>query len=77
MQGLHDGLLSPFLYHGMMSDDVTAAERYAAFFDQPIEKGDRAAIGHALQSTAILDDAEAGTLNINQHKVWPLIGSYL
>ncbi len=69
MQIVHDGLLSPFLYQGAFDDAATAAARYADFFDQPIQKGERDAIRRALQSTAILDDAEAGTLNIDQRKV--------
>ncbi len=70
VQGAHDGLLAPFLYQGSMGEDAArAARQYAAFFDQPIQKGEQTAILRALQSTAILDDAQAGTLNINQRRV--------
>ncbi|NJL00870.1 MAG: TIGR02921 family PEP-CTERM protein [Spirulinaceae cyanobacterium SM2_1_0] len=69
MQVLHDTLLSPFLYQGSFSDENKAAKLYADFFDQPIQKGEQDAVLRALQSTAILDDANAGTLNIDQRKV--------
>lgn len=70
LQNNHNQLISPFLYQGNSKDDKKAEKLYAQFFDTPIQKGERLAIQHALKSTAILDDAKAGLLNINQQKVW-------
>ncbi|MEL6440049.1 MAG: TIGR02921 family PEP-CTERM protein [Cyanobacteria bacterium J06621_8] len=69
-QNRYSQLLSPFLYQGSQGDVDQAAQLYAEFFDTPIQKGERQAVRHALQSTAIVDQAKAGLLNIDQKKVW-------
>ena len=70
LQDSHNLLISPFLYNGSRGDSQKASKLYAQFFDTPLQKGERKAVQKALQSTAILDDAKAGVLNINQKKVW-------
>ena len=70
LQNSHNQLISPFLYRGDRNDDQKAENLYAQYFDTSLQKGERKAIQRALQSTAILDDAKAGVLNINQKKVW-------
>ena len=70
IQDSYNWLISPFLYQGKRQDDAKAAKLYAEFFDTPIQKGEKKAVRHALKSTAILDDAKAGVLNIDQKKVW-------
>jgi putative PEP-CTERM system integral membrane protein len=70
IQNAYNWLIAPFLYQGNPKDDVLAAKLYAQFFDTPIQKGEKEAVRHALKSTAILDDAKAGVLNIDQKKVW-------
>jgi putative PEP-CTERM system integral membrane protein len=69
-QDFHNHWLSPFLYNGPHEDADKAAEQYAQFFDQPIQKAEREAIQHALQSTVNRDETQAGLLNINQRIVW-------
>ena len=70
IQNSYNWLISPFLYQGKRQDDAKAAKLYAEFFDTPIQKGEKKVVRHALKSTAILDDAKAGVLNIDQKKVW-------
>ena len=71
IQNSYNQLISPFLYQGDLDKDFEKAEKlYANFFDCSIQKGERLAIQYALKSTAILDEAKAGLLNINQKKVW-------
>jgi len=70
LQESYNQLMSPFLYNGSGSDIEKAEKLYAEFFDTPIQKAERKAVQHALQSTAIIDQAKAGVLNINQKKVW-------
>ncbi|HAG81410.1 MAG TPA: PEP-CTERM sorting domain-containing protein [Cyanobacteria bacterium UBA12227] len=70
LQDSYNTLMSPFLYNGSRSDSEKAEKLYAQFFDAPIQKAERNAVQRALQSTAILDEAKAGVLNINQKKVW-------
>lgn len=70
LQDSYNWLISPFLYQGYSKDSDKAAKLYAQFFDTPIQKGESQAVRHALQSTAIIDNAKAGVLNINQKKVW-------
>lgn len=70
IQNVYNWLIAPFLYRGAPNDDVKAEKLYAQFFDTPIQKGEKKAVRHALKSTAILDDAKAGVLNIDQKKVW-------
>jgi putative PEP-CTERM system integral membrane protein len=69
-QNRYNQLLSPFLYQGSQGDVEKAAQLYAEFFDAPIQQGERQAVRHAIQSTAIVDEAKAGLLNIDQKKVW-------
>jgi putative PEP-CTERM system integral membrane protein len=70
LQNLYNQLMSPFLYQGADGDAEKAEKLYAQFFDTPIQKGEQAAVNHALQSTSNLDEAKAGLLNLNQRKVW-------
>lgn len=70
LQEIYNQLMSPFLYQGDRSDTTKAEKLYAQFFDAPIQKDQRQAIQHALQSTVNRDEAKAGLLNINQEKVW-------
>lgn len=70
VQNRYNQLLAPFLYQGSRGDIDKSAELYAEFFDAPIQKAERAAVRHAIQSTAIVDQAKAGLLNIDQKKVW-------
>ncbi len=70
LQNSYNTLMSPFLYNGSRSDIEKAEKLYANFFDAPLQKAERKSVQHALQSTAILDEAKAGVLNINQKKVW-------
>lgn len=70
LQESYNFLMSPFLYQGDRTDRDKAEKLYAQFFDAPIQKDQRQAIQHALQSTVNRDEAKAGLLNINQEKVW-------
>ncbi len=70
LQTIHNGLLSPFLYRGQDEDVQQAAELYEQFFDEPIQKAERAAIREALQATADRDETKAGLLNLDQKIVW-------
>ncbi|MGL5066022.1 MAG: TIGR02921 family PEP-CTERM protein, partial [Microcoleus sp.] len=64
LQNSYNNLMSPFLYQGS-SDDVKKAEKlYAGFFDTEIQKGDAAAVKHAVQSTSNREEAKAGLLNV-------------
>ena len=69
VQNFHNGLLSPFLYRGDRGDSEKAAELYAQFFDEPIQKGERVAIQKALEATANRDETQAGLLNLDQKVV--------
>ena len=69
-QNRYNQLLSPFLYKGSRGDVEKSAQLYADFFDAPIQKAERKSVRHAIQSTAIVDQAKAGLLNIDQKKVW-------
>jgi putative PEP-CTERM system integral membrane protein len=70
LQDKYNQLLAPFLYQGSQQDVQKSAELYADFFDAPLQKAERKSVRHALQSTAIVDEAKAGLLNIDQKKVW-------
>ncbi|MGD1920240.1 MAG: TIGR02921 family PEP-CTERM protein [Pleurocapsa sp.] len=70
LQHRYNQLLSPFIYQGSRDDVKKSARLYADFFDTPLQKAERKSVRHALQSTAIVDQAKAGLLNINQKKVW-------
>ena len=69
IQNFHNGLLSPFLYRGDRADSEKAAELYAQFFDEPIQKGEQTAIQKALEATANRDETQAGLLNVDQKVV--------
>lgn len=70
LQANYNHLMSPFLYNGSRLDRDKAEKLYAQFFDAPIQKAERQAVQHALQSTFNQDEVKAGLLNINQEKVW-------
>jgi putative PEP-CTERM system integral membrane protein len=70
IQQRYNQLLSPFLYQGSSQDVQESADLYGEFFDIPLQKAERKSVRHALQSTAIVDQAQAGLLNIEQKKVW-------
>lgn len=70
LQDSYNHLMSPFLYKGSRSDINKAEKLYTQFFDAPIQRAERQAIQHALQSTFNRDEVKAGLLNINQEKVW-------
>lgn len=70
VQNRYNQFLSPFLYQGSATDVAKSAQLYAEFFDTPIQKAERKSVRHAIQSTAIVDQAKAGVLNIDQKKVW-------
>ncbi|MBZ8181017.1 TIGR02921 family PEP-CTERM protein [Oscillatoria salina] len=70
LQNSYNFVLSPFLYQGDNKDTDKAEKLYAEFFDTSIQKGERNAVRHALQSTAIIDEAKAGVLNIEERRVW-------
>lgn len=69
-QQRYNQLLSPFLYQGSRGDVAKSAQLYGEFFDAPLQKAERKSVRHAIQSTAIVDRAKAGLLNIDQKKVW-------
>ncbi len=69
-QNSYNLVMSPFLYQGSRNDVEQAEQLYGEFFDTPLQKAERKAVQHALQSTAIVDQAKAGLLNIDQNRVW-------
>jgi putative PEP-CTERM system integral membrane protein len=70
VQNIYNFFMSPFLYQGSGSDVKKAEKLYAGFFDTEIQKGDAAAVKHAVQSTSNREEAKAGLLNVNEEKVW-------
>ncbi|NEO72591.1 TIGR02921 family PEP-CTERM protein [Moorena sp. SIO3H5] len=70
LQNSYNLVMSPFLYNGSRDDVEKAQQLYGEFFDTPLQKAERKAVQHALQSTAIIDQAKAGLLNIDQERVW-------
>ncbi len=70
LQNSYNFLMSPFLYQGSDADVKKAEKLYGEFFDTEIQKGDAAAVKHAVQSTSNREEAKAGLLNVNQEKVW-------
>ncbi|MGB7444314.1 MAG: TIGR02921 family PEP-CTERM protein [Coleofasciculaceae cyanobacterium] len=70
LQASYNALMSPFLYAGDRQDVEKSTQLYAQFFDTPIQKAERKAVQHALQSTAIIDQAKAGLINIDEKRVW-------
>lgn len=71
LQAAHSFLTAPILYDGAsISADREAAEKhYEAFFDTPIQKGERETILRATQATFNRDQREAGLLNVGERKV--------
>lgn len=70
VQGIYNFLMSPFLYNGSEQDAAKAEKLYAEFFDTPLQKAEKAAVSHAVQSTFNEQEVKAGLLNINEKKVW-------
>ncbi|BCL38280.1 TIGR02921 family PEP-CTERM protein [Nostoc sp. MS1] len=70
VQGIYNFLMSPFLYNGSEKDAAKAENIYAEFFDTPLQKAEKAAVSHAVQSTFNEQEVKAGLLNINEKKVW-------
>jgi len=72
LQKASNFLLAPVLYDGdsLHADRELAEQRYEQFFDAPIQKGERAAILRAMQTTYDRDRREAGLLNVGERKVW-------
>jgi putative PEP-CTERM system integral membrane protein len=69
LQALYNFLMSPFLYNGSGKDAVKAEKLYADFFDTPLQKAEKTAVSHAVQSTFNEQEVKAGLLNINEKKV--------
>jgi putative PEP-CTERM system integral membrane protein len=69
-QDFHNHWISPFLYNGSRNDVEKAATLYEEFFDVPIQKAEKKAIQHALQSTVQREQVQAGLMNINDRVVW-------
>jgi putative PEP-CTERM system integral membrane protein len=72
LQRAYNKLAAPILYDGASThaDRAEAEQRYEAFFDAPIQKGEREAILRATQATYSRDQREAGLLNVGERKVW-------
>ncbi|MGH1396753.1 MAG: TIGR02921 family PEP-CTERM protein [Trichormus sp.] len=70
IQNGYNFLMSPFLYDGTSKDTEKAEKLYAEFFDTPLQKAEKAAVSHAVQSTFNQQEVKAGLLNINEKKVW-------
>lgn len=69
LQTSYNFLMSPFLYNGSNKDADKAEKLYAEFFDTPLQKAERTAVSHAVQSTFNQQEVKAGLLNINEQKV--------
>ncbi len=72
LQDLFNVLVSPVLYDGssLHADRYEAEQDYEAFFDEPIQKGERPALRHASQATYERERREAGLLSTDERKVW-------
>ncbi|AFZ23910.1 PEP-CTERM family integral membrane protein [Cylindrospermum stagnale PCC 7417] len=70
LQAQYNQLMSPWLYNGSSEDSEKAQKLYAEFFDTPLQKAERSAVSHAVQSTFNQQEVKAGLLNINEKKVW-------
>ncbi|MFO0574724.1 MAG: TIGR02921 family PEP-CTERM protein [Polyangia bacterium] len=72
LQLAYNALAAPILYDGASThaDRSAAEQHYEAFFDAPIQKGERAAILRATQATFSREQREAGLLNVGERKVW-------
>ncbi len=69
-QTFHDFLVSPWLYDGTLIQDPAHAEKlYEAFFDEPIQRGERKRIQAALEATWDRDGIEAGLLDKDRERV--------
>ncbi|MBD2249917.1 TIGR02921 family PEP-CTERM protein [Nostoc parmelioides] len=69
LQETYNFLMSPFLYNGSDKDVAKAEKLYAEFFDTPLQKAEKTAVSHAVQSTFNEQEVKAGLLNINEKKV--------
>lgn len=71
LQAAHSFLTAPILYDGASThaDREGAEKHYEAFFDTPIQKGERETILRATQATYSRDQREAGLLNVGERKV--------
>lgn len=69
LQASYNFLMSPFLYNGSDKDAAKAEKLYADFFDTPLQKAEKTAVSHAVQSTFNEQEVKAGLLNINEKKV--------
>lgn len=71
LQAAHSFLTAPILYEGASThaDREAAEKHYEAFFDTPIQKGERETILRATQATFNRDQREAGLLNVGERKV--------
>lgn len=54
----------------MRDEQLTAAELYAAYFDQPIQRGEHDAVVRAVRSTWSIEQAEAGWLAVDDREVY-------
>ncbi|WP_427161498.1 TIGR02921 family PEP-CTERM protein [Aliinostoc sp. HNIBRCY26] len=70
LQNIYNFFMSPFLYQGTSKDSDKAEKLYAEFFDTPLQKAEKIAVTHAIQSTFNQQEVKAGLLNINDQKVW-------
>ncbi|MFC1611257.1 TIGR02921 family PEP-CTERM protein [Myxococcota bacterium] len=71
VQEAHDTLAAPWLYHDDLHvDSNRAPELYEAFFDTPLQRGDRDEVLAALSSTWERDSIEAGLLDRDAETVW-------
>lgn len=68
VQSIFEHFAQPWLYDGKESSAL-AAELYAHFFDAPIQKAEKAAILHALETTWDRAQREAGLLDEGQRRV--------
>ncbi len=71
VQAAYNEVATPLLYDGisMRADSKRAQPLYEAFFDAPIQKGERAAVRHALNATYERDGIEAGLLDVEERNV--------
>jgi len=71
MQSLFNTVAKPFLYEGEFSIEAKqkAAEKYAEFFDTPIEKAERQAIQRAIKANWSREGMAAGLIDKDSEKV--------
>lgn len=71
LQAAWNGLTAPLLYDGdLHADRAWAVAEYGSFFDEPIERAERAPILRALSATFRREDREAGLLDVDRRRVW-------